>query len=184
MQMLQQVMGGINEDLQALREACYEAYEHQDSRLNNIDERITNLESNSTRAASADEATLKELSERGPALDAFRTEYEKLHRALMKSHESENRLIKKTKELITDINNNSDKISRAKKEDEDLQIQKRRLQEESNALLCVVCRCAPRTVLLGPCAHLCVCRPCSRNAALHDCPLCRGRVDAVLRVFV
>ena len=61
MQMLQQVMGGINEDLQALREACYEAYEHQDSRLNNIDERITNLESNSTRAASADEATLKEL---------------------------------------------------------------------------------------------------------------------------
>ena len=61
MQMLQQVVGCINEDLQALRGLCFEAYEHQDSQLNKIDERITNLESNTTRAASADEAKLKVL---------------------------------------------------------------------------------------------------------------------------
>lgn len=33
------------------------------------------------------------------SLERFRSEYEKLHRALKKSHESEKRLIKKCREL-------------------------------------------------------------------------------------
>ena len=37
------------------------------------------------------------------SLERFRQEYEKLHRALKKSHESEKRLVKKCRDLTTDI---------------------------------------------------------------------------------
>ena len=42
-------------------------------------------------------------------LERFRVEYEKLHRALKKSHESEKRLIKKCRELNTEIVSNAAK---------------------------------------------------------------------------
>jgi hypothetical protein len=48
-------------------------------------------------------------------LERFRLEYEKLHRALKTSHESEKRLIKKCKELNTEIINNAAKVQTALK---------------------------------------------------------------------
>eukprot|EP00964_Phaeocystis_antarctica_P098507 scaffold64520_cov55-Phaeocystis_antarctica.AAC.3 len=53
------------------------------------------------------ENTLVELSE--PHLERFKAEYETLHRALKKSHESEKRLLKKCRELSTDISATSTK---------------------------------------------------------------------------
>lgn len=47
------------------------------------------------------------------SLEKFRLEYEKLHRALKKSHEQEKRLVKKCKELNTEILNNQAKIKTA-----------------------------------------------------------------------
>lgn len=49
------------------------------------------------------------------SLDRFRTEYEKLHRALKKSHESEKRLIKKCRELNAEIVSNAAKVQTALK---------------------------------------------------------------------
>lgn len=49
------------------------------------------------------------------SLEHFRQEYDKLHRAVKKSHESEKRLIKKCKELNQEIVNNSLKVSSALK---------------------------------------------------------------------
>merc|ERR1711964_229363 len=49
------------------------------------------------------------------ALERFRLEYEKLHRALKTSHESEKRLIKKCKELNQEIINNAAKVQTALK---------------------------------------------------------------------
>jgi hypothetical protein len=46
-------------------------------------------------------------------LEKFRLEYEKLHRALKKSHEQEKRLVKKCRELNTEILNNQAKIKTA-----------------------------------------------------------------------
>ena len=46
-------------------------------------------------------------------LERFRLEYEKLHRALKKSHESEKRLIKKVQELSQDVVSNGIKIQSA-----------------------------------------------------------------------
>eukprot|EP00002_Diphylleia_rotans_P000333 TRINITY_DN10172_c0_g3_i1.p1 TRINITY_DN10172_c0_g3~~TRINITY_DN10172_c0_g3_i1.p1 ORF type:complete len:860 (+),score=260.50 TRINITY_DN10172_c0_g3_i1:63-2642(+) len=48
-------------------------------------------------------------------LEKFRLEYEKLHRALKKAHESERRLIKKCRELNTEIVANSAKVQTAMK---------------------------------------------------------------------
>ncbi|KAJ7531789.1 hypothetical protein O6H91_14G058500 [Diphasiastrum complanatum] len=53
------------------------------------------------------------------ALDRFRAEYEKLHRALKKSHESEKRLIKKCRELNTEILANAGKVQNALKLNEE-----------------------------------------------------------------
>eukprot|EP01116_Phalansterium_solitarium_P023263 TRINITY_DN805_c0_g2_i2.p1 TRINITY_DN805_c0_g2~~TRINITY_DN805_c0_g2_i2.p1 ORF type:complete len:691 (+),score=375.87 TRINITY_DN805_c0_g2_i2:155-2227(+) len=49
------------------------------------------------------------------SLEKFRTEYEKLHRALKKSHESEKRLIKRCRELNTEIVTNATKVQTALK---------------------------------------------------------------------
>ncbi|XP_067657112.1 cilia- and flagella-associated protein 58-like [Haliotis asinina] len=49
------------------------------------------------------------------SLEKFRTEYEKLHKALKKSHESEKRLMQKCRELNAEIVANSAKVSTALK---------------------------------------------------------------------
>merc|ERR1719247_3928235 len=49
------------------------------------------------------------------SLERFRTEYDKLHRALKKSHESEKRLIKKCRELNQEIVANAAKVQTALK---------------------------------------------------------------------
>ncbi|GBG34684.1 Cilia- and flagella-associated protein 58 [Hondaea fermentalgiana] len=49
------------------------------------------------------------------SLEKFRLEYEKLHRALKKSHEQEKRLIKKCRELNSEIVNNAAKVQTALK---------------------------------------------------------------------
>merc|ERR1719377_471286 len=49
------------------------------------------------------------------SLEHFRLEYEKLHRALKKSHESEKRLIKKCRELNAEIVSNASKVQTALK---------------------------------------------------------------------
>ena len=53
------------------------------------------------------------------SLERFRQEYEKLHRALKKSHESEKRLIKKCKELNSEIVANAAKVQTALKLSQD-----------------------------------------------------------------
>jgi len=56
---------------------------------------------------------------------------------------------------------------------------------ESNdeTMLCVVCWNEPKTHVLVPCGHQCVCERCSTiTGAL--CPICHGRVDLAVRVLV
>ena len=53
------------------------------------------------------------------SLEKFRAEYEKLHKALKKSHESEKRLMQKCRELNAEIVANSAKVSTALKISQD-----------------------------------------------------------------
>ena len=64
--------------------------------------------------------------------------------------------------------------------------------EESENLMrkCVVCQDQPKTVLVLPCKHMCLCIDCahtiatSRNRARRVCPLCRGRIQTVMNVYL
>ena len=50
-----------------------------------------------------------------PSLEKFRSEYEKVHRALKKSHEGEKRLVKKCRELNAELVANAAKVQTALK---------------------------------------------------------------------
>jgi hypothetical protein len=64
------------------------------------------------------------------SLEKFRIEYEKLHRALKKSHEQEKRLVKKCRELNTEILSNQAKIKTALRLSQDDQKTIAHLQKE------------------------------------------------------
>lgn len=64
------------------------------------------------------------------SLERFRVEYEKLHRALKKSHEQEKRLVKKCRELNSEILNNQAKIKTALRLSQDDQKTITHLQKE------------------------------------------------------
>ncbi|CAF3790477.1 unnamed protein product [Rotaria magnacalcarata] len=66
------------------------------------------------------QTVLNELVGGDRSLDKFRTEYEKLHKALLKSHDSEKRLMQKCRELNAELVTNSAKVQSALKlSDED-----------------------------------------------------------------
>ena len=46
---------------------------------------------------------------------------------------------------------------------------------------CVVCMAKPPSHVIIPCGHMCLCMNCS--VALEQCPICRARVQATMRVF-
>mmetsp|Transcript_28676 Transcript_28676/g.66476 ORF Transcript_28676/g.66476 Transcript_28676/m.66476 type:complete len:866 (+) Transcript_28676:84-2681(+) len=81
---------------------------------NPVDETARNdMESSAFEALEKDfQEVLQELIG-DKSLEHFRLEYEKLHRALKKSHESEKRLIKKCRELNAEIVSNATKVQTA-----------------------------------------------------------------------
>ena len=53
---------------------------------------------------------------------------------------------------------------------------------------CVVCLVEPKSHLITPCGHKCVCATCATRVALaagrvSTCPICRAKVESVVRVF-
>ena len=55
------------------------------------------------------------------------------------------------------------------------------LEQLANSNMCVVCFVQPKSHILIPCGHLCLCSPCSE--AIKQCPLCRSAVESAHRVF-
>ena len=49
--------------------------------------------------------------------------------------------------------------------------------------LCVVCMEGPRSHLLVPCGHLCLCQRCASHRAWEACPLCREVAQQVIRLY-
>lgn len=58
-----------------------------------------------------------------------------------------------------------------------------KLSEQVENRTCVVCQVEPKTVLLMPCRHLCICRECSENPKLVSCPLCRRNIAEKITVY-
>jgi hypothetical protein len=65
--------------------------------------------------------------------------------------------------------------------------------EESGSLLdgglqstCVICMSEPRTTLVIPCRHMCLCEDCAETLKVQSvkCPICRGPVRSLLKIEV
>lgn len=54
--------------------------------------------------------------------------------------------------------------------------------DEDETTLCVVCMDAPRTHLIAPCGHKCLCESCSTTFGT-TCPICRADAMLVCKVF-
>jgi hypothetical protein len=58
-------------------------------------------------------------------------------------------------------------------------------KQPSEAGTCVVCMATPKTVLLMPCRHLCVCKACSDKLTPdRTCPMCRNSIVEKITVFL
>ena len=51
-------------------------------------------------------------------------------------------------------------------------------------IACAVCRDRPKTILLHPCRHLCLCHQCFTNHKPIKCPICRNDVHDHTQVFL
>ena len=49
--------------------------------------------------------------------------------------------------------------------------------------LCVVCIDSPRSHILVPCGHVCLCAACAEREVWDECPVCRTSTSMVLRAF-
>ena len=55
--------------------------------------------------------------------------------------------------------------------------------EELKELQCVICFSGERSHLITPCNHLCCCSTCARQ--IHEqCPICRGHIGSIQRIFL
>jgi len=55
---------------------------------------------------------------------------------------------------------------------------------EDESSLCVICLDQPRCFVLVPCGHLCICGACTSKLGGESlCPICRGPVEAVHKVY-
>ena len=78
------------------------------------------------------------------SLEKFRVEYEKLHRALKKSHDSEKRLMQKCRELNAEIVANSAKVATALKlsqEDQTTIASLKKVKLSADVCTCKIVRC-------------------------------------------
>ena len=54
--------------------------------------------------------------------------------------------------------------------------------------LCVVCITNPKCMLIRPCNHACLCIDCAKmlttEAVLRECPLCRGDITGLERIYI
>jgi len=59
-------------------------------------------------------------------------------------------------------------------------------QPHAEEALCVVCMDAPKDHLIRPCMHMCTCEACTHQLlqqGAQSCPVCRGPIEGIERVF-
>jgi RING finger protein 26 len=52
---------------------------------------------------------------------------------------------------------------------------------------CCICKENPKSMLLLPCRHICLCEECGENfhnGRLENCPVCRQMIRDILRVYI
>ena len=56
---------------------------------------------------------------------------------------------------------------------------------EETILRCIICMSKPREIAFKPCCHMLACKACGPRIKERSgrCPMCRGRIDGMLRIF-
>jgi hypothetical protein len=57
---------------------------------------------------------------------------------------------------------------------------------EEDEHLCVVCEESKKQVMLLPCKHMCLCKGCAAEClfkTLHECPMCRAKIENSMEVY-
>ena len=60
-------------------------------------------------------------------------------------------------------------------------------QPHAEEALCVVCMDAPKQYAIRPCMHMCTCEACTQQLqeqGAQSCPVCRGPIEGMERVFM
>ncbi len=65
----------------------------------------------------------------------------------------------------------------------ELKERERKESQASEQASCCICKDAPKTVLLLPCRHLCLCESCAGLPVVSTCPVCRGQISQKLQVY-
>lgn len=90
---------------------------------------------------------------------------------------------------MSTIENLSAKVRCAQDEIKDRKIKELELKEKerkespSDSNTCCICRDEPKSVLLLPCRHLCLCEACSKLSIVTTCPICRTSIMERLHVY-
>jgi hypothetical protein len=58
------------------------------------------------------------------------------------------------------------------------------LEQERDERLCRICQDQIKTIVLLPCQHMCLCKPCLDRKKWKKCPMCRQRVESTIEVYV
>ena len=75
-------------------------------------------------------------------------------------------------------------IERLQQECDKLELSNLDFQKEKDEKLCVICQDQPKTILLWPCQHMCLCKQCLDHKKWKKCPICRQLVKSTMEVYI
>ena len=58
-----------------------------------------------------------------------------------------------------------------------------RYEREQEERMCVICMANPKSIVLLPCGHMCICLNCSGVPSLRNCPMCRADVASRQQIY-
>ena len=90
------------------------------------------------------------------------------------------RIIDRVNDKIIDNNDKVD-VDNIKKIVDDLD-KKSKSEKKQLENLCSICFEAEKNIVMMPCKHLCACEECSKK--VETCPICRGKINEMMRIFV
>merc|ERR1719499_2653056 len=140
---------------------------------------VSKIEDANPSSQKQDEESPKKIEESG-GLSAL--EYQGMITALNVTIDEQNREIERKNLEIHSLKAKLGKVS------DDLRSTTKGLQKATEQLEdkndCVICQDEPKSHIILPCMHLCVCGTCAQEYKLKDCPLCMKRFTSIKKVFM
>lgn len=86
--------------------------------------------------------------------------------------------------------NSKETLNQSKKEEAEINIENKKIEDEKKQHTCVVCMINETKVILCPCGYKCICEDCYNllnSSTPKNCPICRnnfiGKIDHVFSIY-